>query len=52
MTAILIAEAAAAILLEDLGLPGGVYTPACLGKPYIDRLEKAGLVFETEIVDA
>ncbi|KAK0753234.1 saccharopine dehydrogenase [Schizothecium vesticola] len=52
LTAILVAEAAATILEEDLDLPGGIYTPACLGQPYIDRLEKAGVVFETEMVDA
>ncbi|KAK1828460.1 saccharopine dehydrogenase [Podospora conica] len=52
LTAILLAEAAATILEGDVGLPGGIYTPACLGQPYIDRLEKAGVVFETELIEA
>ncbi|KAL1839283.1 hypothetical protein VTJ49DRAFT_1683 [Mycothermus thermophilus] len=46
-TGILVAEAAATILQEDLDLPGGVYTAACLGQPYIDRLERAGFHIET-----
>ncbi|KAL2271433.1 hypothetical protein VTJ83DRAFT_804 [Remersonia thermophila] len=46
-TGILAAEAAATILQEDLDLPGGVYTAACLGQPYIDRLERAGFRIET-----
>ncbi|KAL2124864.1 hypothetical protein VTJ04DRAFT_1229 [Mycothermus thermophilus] len=46
-TGVLAAEAAATILQEDLNLPGGVYTAACLGQPFIDRLERAGFRIET-----
>ncbi|KAK4106256.1 hypothetical protein N658DRAFT_460638 [Parathielavia hyrcaniae] len=48
LTGILLAEAAATLLQEDLDLPGGVYTPACLGQPFIDRLDRAGFHFETK----
>ncbi|KAL2137178.1 hypothetical protein VTI74DRAFT_7725 [Chaetomium olivicolor] len=47
LTGILLAEAAATLLQDDVDLPGGVYTPACLGQPFIDRLERAGFHFET-----
>jgi len=50
VTGILLAEAAATLLEEDTQLPGGVYTGACLGQPYIDRLANAGFKFETNIV--
>ena len=48
MTGIFLAEAAATLLQEDVGLEGGVYTPACLGQPYIDRLDHAGFHIETK----
>ncbi len=48
MTGILLAEAAATLLEEDVELDGGVYTPACLGQPFIDRLDRAGFHFETK----
>lgn len=54
-TGVLLAEAAATLLEEEsvdeqLG-GGGVYTPACLGQPFIDRLDKAGFHFETKIME-
>ncbi|KAL2016543.1 hypothetical protein VTK56DRAFT_3400 [Thermocarpiscus australiensis] len=48
LTGILLAEAAATLLQEDVGLEGGIYTPACLGQPFIDRLDRAGFHFETK----
>ncbi|KAK1756205.1 Saccharopine dehydrogenase-like oxidoreductase [Echria macrotheca] len=51
-TAILLAEAAATVLQDDIPLTGGVYTPACLGQGFIDRLEKAGFHFEAKMLDA
>lgn len=48
VTGILLAEAAATLLQEDVQLGGGVYTPACLGQPFIDRLDRAGFHFETK----
>ncbi|KAK4192111.1 Saccharopine dehydrogenase-like oxidoreductase [Podospora australis] len=52
LTGILLAEAASTLLEEeDLGLPeGGIYTPACLGQPLIDRLGRAGFHFETNLL--
>lgn len=50
MSGLLLAQAASTILEEDLGLEGGIYTPACLGQEYIDRLDAAGFHFETKIV--
>ncbi|KXX83216.1 Saccharopine dehydrogenase-like oxidoreductase [Madurella mycetomatis] len=48
LTGILLAEAAATLMQEDVQLDGGVYTPACLGQPFIDRLDRAGFHFETK----
>jgi hypothetical protein len=48
VTGIFLAEAAATLLQEDVGLPGGVYTPACLGQPFIERLNQAGFHIETK----
>ena len=48
VTGIFLAEAAATLLQEDVDLPGGVYTPACLGQPFIDRLGRAGFHIETK----
>ncbi|KAJ2977304.1 hypothetical protein NUW58_g7850 [Xylaria curta] len=50
LTAIFMSQAARMLLEEDLGLIGGVYTPACLGQGYIDRLDEYGLKVETKIV--
>ncbi|OAQ98238.1 hypothetical protein LLEC1_05104 [Akanthomyces lecanii] len=51
LTGILLAEAAATVLQDDVKLDGGVYTPACLGQAFIDRLDDAGFHFEVETVD-
>jgi short subunit dehydrogenase-like uncharacterized protein len=47
----LLAEAAATLLQEDVDLPGGVYTPACLGQPFIDRLDRAGFHIEVKSLE-
>ena len=52
VTAMLLAEAAETLLQDDLQLPGGIYTAACMGQRYIDRLEKSGFKFETKIISA
>jgi hypothetical protein len=50
VTAVLLAQGAATILQDDaVKLTGGIYTPACLGQGYMDRLENDGVHFETEI---
>lgn len=53
-TGLLLAEAAMVILrgegvVERLG--GGVLTPATLGQPFVDRIRRAGVVVETELID-
>ncbi|KAH8660015.1 Saccharopine dehydrogenase-domain-containing protein [Xylariales sp. PMI_506] len=50
MTATLLASAALTILQEDLGLEGGLYTPAFLGQGYVDRLGEAGFKIESELI--
>ncbi|KAF3010182.1 hypothetical protein E8E14_009172 [Neopestalotiopsis sp. 37M] len=51
LTATLIAQAAATLLQEDVGLTGGVYTPASLGQGYIDRLDENGFEIEFKLLD-
>ena len=53
MTGIFLAEAAMSLLNDDSEakkLGGGVLTPATLGAPYIERLQKAGIKFETRVL--
>lgn len=53
LTGVLLAEAAIVILRDDTTarkLGGGLLTPAMLGQPFIDRLRKAGLKFETQLL--
>lgn len=55
VTGILLAEAAATLLQDDIDkklVTGGVYTSACLGRGFIDRLDEAGFHFESKIVQA
>ena len=50
----LLAIGALCILKDDAvakKLGGGVFTPATLGQPFIDRLDKAGYSFETKMLD-
>ncbi|EXJ92909.1 hypothetical protein A1O3_01465 [Capronia epimyces CBS 606.96] len=50
LTAALLAQAAGTLLQDDSArLTGGIYTPACLGQAYIDRLQEVGVKFETEV---
>ncbi|KAK3313522.1 Saccharopine dehydrogenase-domain-containing protein [Apodospora peruviana] len=54
VTGVLLAEAASSLLEDDdvaSQLPGGVFTAACLGQPFIDRLDNAGFHFESKLVD-
>lgn len=50
MTGVLLAEAAVTILEDDIKLDGGVYTSACLGQTFLDRLNTAGFKFENKVV--
>lgn len=51
VTAVLLAQAASTLLEEDVDLPGGVFTPSCLGQPFIDRLQGVGFNFEEKILE-
>jgi short subunit dehydrogenase-like uncharacterized protein len=42
VSGLFLAQAALTILEDDLGLDGGVYTPACLGQGFVDRADAAG----------
>lgn len=51
MTGAFLAQAAATLLEDDVDLgAGGVFTPACLGQQFVDRLDGAGFKIETETV--
>lgn len=51
VTAILMSEAAVTVLQDDVKLDGGIYTPACLGQSYIDRVDAAGFHFDISTID-
>lgn len=51
VSAILMAQAALTILEDDLDLPGGCYTPACLGQGYVDRVARQGFAIEARFLD-
>ncbi|KAJ0107590.1 saccharopine dehydrogenase [Diaporthe amygdali] len=51
LTGTLLAEAALTVLEDDIDLGGGgVFTPACLGQGFVDRLDGAGFKIQTESV--
>ncbi|KAK7911268.1 saccharopine dehydrogenase [Apiospora marii] len=52
LTATCLAQAAYSIINDDHQLEGGVYTPACLGQQFIDRLDGEGFKIETKLIDA
>jgi short subunit dehydrogenase-like uncharacterized protein len=47
----IVASAAISLLRDDHKLEGGVYTPACLGQKFVDRLEEGGFKFERKIYE-
>jgi short subunit dehydrogenase-like uncharacterized protein len=50
LTAVQLSQMALTMLRdEDVKLAGGVYTPACLGQGFVDRLKANGVELETEI---
>jgi len=51
VTGLLLAESAISILKDKHPLEGGIYTPACLGQKFIDRLDTAGFRFEKRIFE-
>lgn len=52
VTALLLGQAALTILQDDVPVSGGVYTPACLGQGFVDRLTDQGFKIESELIDA
>lgn len=44
-------EAAVTVLQDDVKLDGGIYTPACLGQSYIDRVDAAGFHFDVSTIE-
>ncbi|KAK2013003.1 saccharopine dehydrogenase [Colletotrichum eremochloae] len=51
LTAVLLVQAASTLLEEPVDLPGGVFTPSCLGQSFIDRLQGAGFNFESKLLE-
>lgn len=51
VTGLFLAQAALTILEDDVDLGGGgVFTPACLGQGFVDRVDAAGFRFETKTI--
>ncbi|KUJ19561.1 uncharacterized protein LY89DRAFT_780481 [Mollisia scopiformis] len=50
-TAVSLIQAALSILKDEHDLSGGIYTPACLGQKFIDRLDSAGFKFEKKFFE-
>lgn len=51
VTAVFLAQAAATVLEDDIDLGGGgVFTAACLGQGFVDRLNTAGFKIETKTI--
>ncbi|KAH7419616.1 Saccharopine dehydrogenase-domain-containing protein [Cadophora sp. MPI-SDFR-AT-0126] len=50
-TGLSVAQAAVSILRDGHDLSGGIYTPACLGQKFIDRLDEVGFQFERKFYD-
>ncbi|PHH88456.1 hypothetical protein CDD83_7508 [Cordyceps sp. RAO-2017] len=50
LTALFLVQAAMTLLQDDVGLPGGVYTPACLGQAYLDRVNDAGFKIDVKLL--
>lgn len=39
------------ILRDNHPLSGGIYTPACLGHSFVERLNSAGFTFEKKFLE-
>ncbi|KND94754.1 putative trans-acting enoyl reductase [Tolypocladium ophioglossoides CBS 100239] len=50
LTAVFLAQGALTILEDEVGLDGGVYTPACLGQGLVDRANGAGFKMEVKML--
>lgn len=53
VSGIFLAQAAVTILEDDIDLGGGgVFTAACLGQGFADRVDAAGFKIETKTISA
>lgn len=51
VTGALLAQAALTVLEDEVDLGGGgIFTPACLGQGFVDRLDGVGFKVQTESV--
>ncbi|RCI16181.1 hypothetical protein L249_2207 [Ophiocordyceps polyrhachis-furcata BCC 54312] len=51
ITALFLAQAAQTLLEDKTELPGGFYTPACLGRGYVDRVNRAGFKIDVKMLE-
>ncbi|TWU76689.1 hypothetical protein ED733_001038 [Metarhizium rileyi] len=51
LTGVFLAQGALTILEDDLELGGGLFTPACLGQKYLDRMNGAGFKVEVKTIE-
>ncbi|PFH56391.1 hypothetical protein XA68_16582 [Ophiocordyceps unilateralis] len=50
-TALFLAQAAQTLLEDKMELPGGFYTPACLGQGYVDRVNRDGFKIDVKMLE-
>lgn len=50
VTAMFLAQGALTILEDNLGLDGGIYTPACLDQGFVNRANGAGFKIEVKML--
>lgn len=51
MTGLFLGQAAITVLEDDVDLPGGIYTPVCLGETFVNRVSDAGFTMDVKILD-
>lgn len=50
MTGAFLAQAAATLLEGDINLGGGIFTPACLGQTFVEKLDSVGFKIQVKTV--
>lgn len=51
VTGLFLGQAAITVLEDDVDLPGGIYTPACLGETFVNRVSDAGFKMDVKILE-
>lgn len=51
VTGLLMSQGSLTLLEENTHLNGGIYTGACLGQPFVDRIHQAGFKVEVETLE-